>query len=137
MNSVYIDVDSNPILKEWIEAGVERKFAREFPKAVEEAAEKIVGKIVEQAVEKAVEEAVGKAVEEAVGKAVEEAVEKAAVEAGIEATANMLRRLMERKFGALPAWTAERLKLGSAADLESWSDRFVTAGTIEDVFPQP
>jgi hypothetical protein len=48
--------------------------------------------------------------------------------------ANVLRRLLTRRFGALPSWTEQRLVQAGEAELESWADRILEAQTLEDVF---
>ena len=45
----------------------------------------------------------------------------------------VLRRLIEKRFGAIPAWAEERLTGRSAADLEELSVRVLDAESIEDL----
>lgn len=45
----------------------------------------------------------------------------------------VLRRLVEKRFGAIPAWAEERLTGRSAADLEELSVRVLDAESIEDL----
>ncbi len=47
---------------------------------------------------------------------------------------NLLKRLLERRFGLLPEWVSEKLKSAKSKDLEAWADAILTAPTIEDVF---
>ena len=51
-----------------------------------------------------------------------------------EGEAAVLLRLIIRRFGPQGPEVAERLKKASSANLESWADNFVEAGTLEDVF---
>ena len=46
----------------------------------------------------------------------------------------LLRRQLERKFGPLPGWAAERLEEPSSAELELWADRVLDATALEEVF---
>ena len=48
--------------------------------------------------------------------------------------ANVLRRQLTRRFGALPSWAEQRLGQAGEAELESWADRILEAQTLEDVF---
>jgi len=48
-----------------------------------------------------------------------------------EGELTVLRRLIERRFGAIPAWAAERLVGLSTADLEELSVRILEARSIE------
>ena len=50
-----------------------------------------------------------------------------------EGELTVLRRLIEKRFGAIPTWAAERLAGTSAADLEVLSERVLDAGSIEDL----
>ncbi len=45
-----------------------------------------------------------------------------------------LRRQLGIKFKTVPDWAEELLKNAMPSDLEQWTDRILTADTIEDVF---
>jgi hypothetical protein len=45
----------------------------------------------------------------------------------------VLRRLIEKRFRALPAWASEKLAALSAPELEDLSDRLIDAGTLEEL----
>jgi hypothetical protein len=45
----------------------------------------------------------------------------------------MLRRLLEKRFGPIPAWAEERLGGRSAEDLEALSIRLLEAQSLEDL----
>ena len=47
--------------------------------------------------------------------------------------AAMLHDLLETKFGALPAWAGARLETASAGQIQVWSRKVLTAGTLEGV----
>ncbi len=51
-----------------------------------------------------------------------------------EGELRLLRRLLQRRFGELPAWVENRLASASVDDLERWSDRVFDAVILEDVF---
>jgi hypothetical protein len=46
----------------------------------------------------------------------------------------VLERQLTTKFGALPADITARLSNASDAELASWADRILSAGTLETVF---
>jgi predicted transposase/invertase (TIGR01784 family) len=48
--------------------------------------------------------------------------------------AQVLRRLLIRRFGPLPDWTEERLAHADITQLEAWADRMLDADTLEAVF---
>jgi hypothetical protein len=45
---------------------------------------------------------------------------------------NVLRRQIEKRFGALPVWAAERLAVKSVAELEELSTQLLHAQSIEE-----
>jgi Domain of unknown function (DUF4351) len=47
----------------------------------------------------------------------------------------ILRRLIEKRFGTVPKWADERLAARSAAELEELSVRILDAASIEDLLP--
>ncbi len=64
----------------------------------------------------------------------EEALEASRTEGVHLGEASVLRRLMERRWGDLPAWAGERLGKASREELESWTDRVLEAEGLEEVF---
>ncbi|MCI5150045.1 MAG: DUF4351 domain-containing protein [Candidatus Electrothrix sp. MAN1_4] len=53
-----------------------------------------------------------------------------------EGELRLLLRILRRRFGELPSWTEERLRQASSAMLETWSERILTASTLEEVFSE-
>ncbi|MBF0191599.1 MAG: cytosolic protein [Magnetococcales bacterium] len=51
-----------------------------------------------------------------------------------EEAASMLLKLIRRKFGATPDWVTEKVKLANLELIETWSDNFVFANSVDDVF---
>jgi hypothetical protein len=45
----------------------------------------------------------------------------------------VLRRLIEKRFGPMPAWAETRLSSCSTAELADLSDRLLDAPTLEDL----
>ena len=56
------------------------------------------------------------------------------VEGRLEGESKLLKRLLERRFGALPAWATEKLSGASEQTLEAWGEAVLTASTLEAVF---
>jgi len=46
----------------------------------------------------------------------------------------LLKRLLERRFGALPAWATEKLSNATEPALDAWGEAVLTAPTLEAVF---
>jgi len=55
------------------------------------------------------------------------------LEGRLEGEAALLLRLLERRFGALPAEVRDRVAAADAAALETWGLRVLDAGSLEDV----
>ena len=51
-----------------------------------------------------------------------------------EGSAGMLARLVTRRFGALPDLVQQRIQSATLEQLEAWSDRFLDARTLDEVF---
>jgi hypothetical protein len=64
---------------------------------------------------------------------------QAGIQAGIregrhEGEVALLLRLLERRFGAVPGWVADRVRAAETAQLEEWGVRILDAGSLDDVF---
>ena len=46
----------------------------------------------------------------------------------------LLRKQLERRFGALPSWALDKLNSATEQDLESWGEAVLTAPTLDAVF---
>jgi predicted transposase/invertase (TIGR01784 family) len=53
-----------------------------------------------------------------------------------EGELRVLLRQLRRRFGELPGWAEERLRQASSAMLETWSERILTASTLDEVFSE-
>lgn len=66
-------------------------------------------------------------------------VERLGIQKGLQQglqqeAAALLRRLLTRRFGALPEWVEARLRAAPTATLESWAERLFDAASLEAVF---
>ena len=52
----------------------------------------------------------------------------------LEGESKLLKRQLERRFGALPAWATEKLSNASEPALEAWGEAVLTAPTLDAVF---
>ncbi|MBF0342225.1 MAG: hypothetical protein HQL95_14865 [Magnetococcales bacterium] len=51
-----------------------------------------------------------------------------------EEAASMLLKLMRRKFGQTPDWVTEKVRSADLELIETWSDNFVFANSVDEVF---
>jgi hypothetical protein len=63
----------------------------------------------------------------------EEGELKGELKGKLEGELKILRRLIEKRFGAIPKWAGERLSARTAAELEELSVRILDATSIEDL----
>ena len=61
-------------------------------------------------------------------------IAKGRAEGRVEGESKLLKRQLERRFGALPAWAIEKLSNATEPALEAWSEAILTAHTLEAVF---
>jgi len=61
-------------------------------------------------------------------------IEKGRVEGRLEGESRLLKRQLERRFGALPGWAAEKLDNAAEQDLETWAEAVLAAASLEMVF---
>ena len=52
----------------------------------------------------------------------------------LEGESKLLKRLLERRFGALPVWAIELLSNASEPALEAWGEAVLSAPTLDAVF---
>jgi len=53
-----------------------------------------------------------------------------------EGEAQLLQRLLERRFGELPDWAKERLTEASPTQLERWADRLLDIDSLDSLFQE-
>ena len=49
----------------------------------------------------------------------------------------LLRRLLMRRFGALPEWAEQRLAQATVEQVETWGDRVLEAASLTEVLGRP
>ena len=62
------------------------------------------------------------------------ALERGKMEGRVEGEANLLKKLLERRFGPLPSFLTEKLEQAREDELERWGEAVLTAPTLEAVF---
>jgi hypothetical protein len=69
--------------------------------------------------------------------AAQQLYERGHYEGKLEGEAELLRRLLEHKFGSLTPRLQRRIAEADETTLQAWSLRLLTANTLEEVFPKP
>lgn len=75
-----------------------------------------------------------KGIEQGIEKGIEKGIQIGAYQGRLEGRAAMLSRLLQLKFGDLPASTRERLTQASAAELDAWTERILFVDSLDKVF---
>lgn len=75
--------------------------------------------------------------EEGLQQGMEKGIEQGAALGRRQGESNMLRKLLEHRFGALPDWVEPRLAAAEEPELERWSLALLTANSLDEVFGQP
>uniref|UniRef100_A0A7C4RU30 DUF4351 domain-containing protein n=1 Tax=Desulfatirhabdium butyrativorans TaxID=340467 RepID=A0A7C4RU30_9BACT len=84
---------------------------------------------IEQGVQVGIEQGVQVGIEQGVlqGKMVGK------IEGKREGMASILKRLLQQRFGLLPPWVEERIDQGSTEQLEAWTERMLSAASIQEL----
>jgi hypothetical protein len=73
---------------------------------------------------------------EVIGPAIKQGIERGLQEGILRGEMLVLRRLIEKRFGALPTWADERLAQLSLAELDDLSLRVLDAASLDDLLPR-
>ena len=76
-------------------------------------------------------------VEELISKGRAEGHAEGEAKGEVRGRASILNRLLERRFGSLPATVRERVRSASVRELDTWGDAVLEAPTLEAVFEGP
>ena len=69
-----------------------------------------------------------------IAKGITQGITQGIAKGRIEGESKLLKRLLERRFGALPAWATEKLSNASESALEAWGEAILTVPTLDEVF---
>ena len=65
---------------------------------------------------------------------IEQGVEIGLVKGVVTGEAKLLKKLLEKRFGALPSWAITKLESAAEEELETWGEAILTADTLHTVF---
>ena len=106
-----------------------RQYRREHP----EESRTMAG-IVQRAREEGIEQGIRQGTRRGMKRGIERGIEQGISRGRAEGERALLRRLLRRRFGLLPPAVSERLDRASEGDLESWAERVLDAGSLDEVF---
>jgi hypothetical protein len=61
-------------------------------------------------------------------------IEKGVLQGVVQGESRLLRKLLERRFGLLPAWVLDKISSAPADDLERWAEALLFESSLEAVF---
>jgi len=64
----------------------------------------------------------------------EQGIKKGHQEGLLAGEAKLLKKLLERKFGNLPAWINDKVSTATQQDLERWGEAVLTMPTLDSIF---
>ena len=69
-----------------------------------------------------------------IAQGIEQGIERGIEQGRAEGERAVLERQLRRRFGQLPPEATERLRRAPEAELETWADNVLDAGTLDEVF---
>ncbi len=72
-------------------------------------------------------------VEAGIRQGLQEGMQQGMQQGRVEGRAQVLRKLLERRFGHLPVWARARLEGAGEAELDAWTDAVIDANSLESV----
>ena len=96
-------------------------------------AQYIRSKGFEEGVQVGIEKGVQVGIEQGVLQGVLKGKMEGKAEGRLEGMASILKRLLQQRFGALPPWVEERIDQGSLEQLEAWTERMLSAASIQEL----
>ena len=93
-----------------------------------------VTSIERMATAKGLEQGLEQGLERGMEQGLEQGLERGLERGVLKGEQKTLRRLLERRFHALPDWVIERISQASEAELEQWLDNVLDAANIEAIF---
>ena len=65
---------------------------------------------------------------------IEQGMEIGLVKGVVTGEVKLLKKLLEKRFGALPSWAITKLESAAEEELETWGEAILTADTLHTVF---
>ena len=90
--------------------------------------------IMYSAAQRLIDEGMEKGIQKGMEKGIQKGMEKGIQKGRLEGQVALLRRQLQLKFPRAPKSAFSRLDGAGASELEAWSERIVTATTLEEVF---
>ncbi|MDO9142347.1 MAG: DUF4351 domain-containing protein [Methylobacter sp.] len=62
-------------------------------------------------------------------------IERIGIEKGVlQGESRFFRKLLESRFGTLPAWVLDKISSAPVRDLERWGEAFLSESSLEAIF---
>ena len=113
---------------------LEQQLQHEIEALEESTKMQYVTSIERMAIAKGLERGLEQGLEQGLERGLEQGLERGLERGVLKGEQKTLRRLLERRFHALPDWAIERISQASEAELEQWLDNVLDASSIEAIF---
>ena len=121
----------------WINRVVLRRLmpGQEIPEVRElQEIDTMLAETVEEWTRQWKEEGLRQGLEEGRQKGLQQGLQQGLLQGLHEGEAALLRKLLERRFGAVPTWVRDKLAQAAPEQLEAWAVEILDARSLEDVF---
>ena len=85
--------------------------------------------LMDQGFKKGLEQGIEQGIERGIEQGIEQGIERGIT----RGEAKLIERLLQQRFGDLPAWARQRLSLASESELTAWADVVLTADSLESI----
>ena len=94
---------------------------------------RFVSSLEKLAIKKGMEQGIEQGVQQGIQQGIQQGMQQGMQQGRVEGSLYILRQLLERRFGPLPAWAESRLMTATQPDIEAWTATFIGANSIEEV----
>jgi hypothetical protein len=92
------------------------------------------GNIMQSFLKKYYDQGLEQGVQQGIQQGVQQGLKQGVQQGVVQGEQLLLSRQLRKRFGELPEWAEQMLKEASGGMLEIWSERILTAASLEDVF---
>ena len=89
--------------------------------------------LMDRGSKKGLEQGIERGIEKGLEQGLEKGIERGVQRGVMQGEARIIERLLKKRFGELPAWAGQRLRMATEAELTAWADAVLVADSIESV----
>lgn len=89
--------------------------------------------LMDRGFKKGLEQGIERGIEKGLEQGLEKGIERGVQRGVMQGEARIIERLLKKRFGELPAWASQRLRMATEPELTAWADAVLAADSIESV----